>query len=116
MSDALNSPASASPAAPATATQTSSENSLVEELITRGRAKDKESLAQSRDLASEFVSRMVDQLKDGQGSVTPNTHAMIGARIAQVDRLLSLQLNEILHAPQFQRLESSWRGLRYLMD
>ena len=37
-------------------------------------------------------------------------------RIAQIDRLLSLQLNEILHHPAFQKLEGTWRGIRYLMD
>jgi type VI secretion system protein ImpC len=41
---------------------------------------------------------------------------MINARIAQIDRLVSLQLNEVLHHPDFQKLEGSWRGLRYLMD
>jgi type VI secretion system protein ImpC len=41
---------------------------------------------------------------------------MINARIAQIDHLLSLQLNEILHHPQFQKLEGSWRGLAYLLD
>ncbi len=28
----------------------------------------------------------------------------------------SRQLNDILHAPEFQRLEASWRGLRYLLS
>jgi type VI secretion system protein ImpC len=41
---------------------------------------------------------------------------MINARIAQIDHLLSIQLNEILHHPAFQKLEGSWRGLKYLMD
>ena len=34
--------------------------------------------------------------------------------IAQLDRLLSEQVNAILHHQAFQRLESSWRGLHYL--
>jgi len=41
---------------------------------------------------------------------------MINARIAQIDHLVSLQLNQVMHAPEFQKLEASWRGLRYLMD
>src|SRR6202008_3352439 len=28
----------------------------------------------------------------------------------------SIQLNEILHNAAFQKLEASWRGLKYLMD
>ncbi|KNZ33400.1 MAG: EvpB family type VI secretion protein [Methylibium sp. NZG] len=42
--------------------------------------------------------------------------ASIQALIAQIDDRLSAQLSEILHHPQFQRLESAWRGLRYLVD
>jgi len=36
--------------------------------------------------------------------------------IAAIDRLLSDQVNAILHHPRLQRLEASWRGLRYLVD
>src|ERR1051325_4828611 len=41
---------------------------------------------------------------------------MINARIAQIDHLVSIQLNEIMHHPAFQKLEGSWRGVKYLMD
>ena len=36
--------------------------------------------------------------------------------VARLDALLSAQVNAILHHPRFQRLEGSWRGLRYLVD
>lgn len=36
--------------------------------------------------------------------------------IAQLDRVISKQLNAVLHHPEFQRLEASWRGLQYLAD
>jgi type VI secretion system protein ImpC len=35
--------------------------------------------------------------------------------IAQLDKKLSAQMNEILHAPEFQQIESAWRGLAYLI-
>jgi type VI secretion system protein ImpC len=41
---------------------------------------------------------------------------MINSRIAQIDHLVSLQLNEVMHHPTFQKLEGSWRGIKYLMD
>jgi type VI secretion system protein ImpC len=41
---------------------------------------------------------------------------MINARIAQIDHLISLQLNEVMHHPEFQKLEGTWRGLRYLLN
>ncbi len=36
--------------------------------------------------------------------------------IAQLDSLLSDQVNAILHHPRFQKLEASWRGLQYLAE
>jgi type VI secretion system protein ImpC len=41
---------------------------------------------------------------------------MINARIAQLDHLISIQLNEVMHAPEFQKLEGTWRGLKYLIS
>ena len=35
--------------------------------------------------------------------------------IARLDEKLSAQMNEVLHAPEFQQLESAWRGLHYLV-
>ena len=49
-------------------------------------------------------------------TVAKDAEMMINARIAQIDHLLSIQLNEILHHPSFQKLEGIWRGLKYLMD
>ena len=53
-----------------------------------------------------------------QGTITigRDTDAMINARIAQIDHLISIQLNEVMHAPEFQKLEGSWRGLKYLIS
>ena len=49
-------------------------------------------------------------------TVSTDTEAMINARIAQIDHLISMQLNEVLHHPSFQKLEGTWRGLKYLLD
>jgi type VI secretion system protein ImpC len=40
---------------------------------------------------------------------------MINARIAAIDAVLTKQLNAILHHPEFQALEASWRGLHYFV-
>ncbi|HTF62460.1 MAG TPA: type VI secretion system contractile sheath large subunit [Edaphobacter sp.] len=47
---------------------------------------------------------------------TSDIVAAIKTRIAQIDELLQLQLDQILHNPAFQALEASWRGLHYLVD
>jgi type VI secretion system protein ImpC len=36
--------------------------------------------------------------------------------IAQIDKKISAQLNEIMHHKNFQQLESAWRGLKFLID
>lgn len=36
--------------------------------------------------------------------------------IAELDRRLSAQLDEILHHPRMQSLEAAWRGLRFVVD
>jgi type VI secretion system protein ImpC len=36
--------------------------------------------------------------------------------IAEIDAKLGRQLDKVLHDPRFQRLESAWRGLRFLVE
>jgi type VI secretion system protein ImpD len=40
----------------------------------------------------------------------------LGRDVARLDALLTRQVNAILHHPRFQKLEASWRGLRYLVE
>jgi type VI secretion system protein ImpC len=42
--------------------------------------------------------------------------ALVDAMIAEIDRKLSAQLDAILHHAELQKLESSWRGLKHLVD
>ncbi|MCC6242904.1 MAG: type VI secretion system contractile sheath large subunit [Gemmatimonadaceae bacterium] len=87
--------------------------SLLDQIVDEGRmGKDAESKSRGRDLVKRFVSEVLD----GTISINRDTETMINARIAQIDHLLSLQLNEIMHHPDFQQLEGSWRGLKYLMN
>lgn len=40
----------------------------------------------------------------------------LNADVAHIDGLLSDQINAIIHHPEFQKLEATWRGLRYLVE
>lgn len=40
---------------------------------------------------------------------------MIQESIAMIDELINEQLNQIIHHQRFQKLEASWRGLKYLV-
>ena len=61
------------------------------------------------------VATLIDQLDQGSLHTDADIEAMLSARIADIDALLSAQVNEIIHAPEFQRLEASWRGLQYVL-
>ena len=88
------------------------ELTVLDRIVQEGRmARDDLQRIYARDLVGEFAAQVLD---DGM-TVGSDTVAAISARIAQIDALISSQLNEILHAPEFQALEASWRGLAYLV-
>lgn len=89
------------------------EGSLLDQIVGQGRfGAQKEAIERGRDIVKEFLSQIVtDEMK-----VSADADATINARIAQIDHLISIQLNEILHDKSFQKLEASWRGLRYLVN
>lgn len=100
-------------ASPAAAVEQTTETSLLDQIVQEGRfGKETTARERGKDLIKEFIT----QVSQGDLAVSKDTEAMINARIAQIDHLVSLQLNQVMHAPEFQKLEGSWRGLRYLMD
>jgi len=88
------------------------ESSVLDQIVEQGRFKDPSSRDRGKSLIKEFVA----QVLDGSMTLGRDADQMISARVAQIDHLISLQLNEVLHHPQFQKLESTWRGLKYLLD
>jgi type VI secretion system protein ImpC len=89
------------------------EKSLLDDIVEQGRfGSDVAARERGKDLVKEFVA----QVLDGSMTVAKDAEMMINARIAQIDHLVSLQLNEVMHHEMFQKLEGSWRGLKYLMD
>ena len=49
------------------------------------------------------------------GFVGTDVRRSIAGIIAEIDRRLAEQINLILHHPEFQQIEASWRGLRFLV-
>ncbi len=101
-------------ASTATATETETgQVSLLDQIVAQGRfSREAGDLERGKDLVKEFVN----QVLDGEMTLSKDAEATISARLAQIDRLISIQLNEVLHHPSFQKLESTWRGIKYLMD
>src|ERR1017187_235338 len=88
-------------------------DSLLDQIVEEGRlGQGPEEQQQGRDWVQAFLG----EIMKSQVLVSEDTQAMISARIAQLDELLSGELNQVLHAPEFQKLEATWRGLHYLVD
>jgi type VI secretion system protein ImpC len=89
------------------------EKGLLDQIVEEGRfGKEPASVERGKNLVKEFVS----QVLEGSMTIARDAEMMINARIAQIDHLVSIQLNEIMHNASFQKLEGSWRGLKHLMD
>ena len=85
--------------------------SLLDDIVARSKvAKTDTEHARAKDIIGELVKEVLD----GTVVVSDNLSANIDARIAEIDQLISAQLSEVLHAPEFQKIESSWTGLHYL--
>lgn len=64
----------------------------------------------------ELTARsLTDRLVRDKDLISPNAARTIKALIARIDESLSKQVNEILHHQDFLKLESTWRGLHYLV-
>lgn len=67
-------------------------------------------------VAKQGVSAFIAELlKSNDPNQIINKHR-VDQMIAEVDRILSRQMDAILHQPEFQQLESSWRSLKLLVD
>src|SRR6266568_1450265 len=96
-----------------TKTEVTLEPGLLDRIVQEGRLGQNE---EERKQGKEWVNAFLDDIMRDQMLVSKDTDAMIAARIAQIDEILSTQLNEIMHAPEFQKMEGSWRGLHYLVN
>ena len=64
--------------------------------------------------AKDIIAELAREVLDGTVVVSENLSLTLDARVAELDRIISEQVSAIMHAPEFQQLESSWRGLHYL--
>jgi type VI secretion system protein ImpC len=89
------------------------ELSLLDKIIIQGKMARDDS---QRPYATDLIGEIARQILDESMVTSKDTAAMILQRVAQIDELISLQLNEIMHHEEFQQLEGAWRGLHYLVD
>ncbi len=87
------------------------EAGLLDQIIEESRVAQSD---QEKHRARDIISELVNQVLDGEVVVSENLAASLDARVAELDHLISQQLSEVMHAPEFQALESAWTGLHYL--
>src|SRR5687767_15450911 len=87
---------------PAAAGAETTSQSLLDQIVEEGRF-GKEADAQRR--GKEMISQFVKDVLEGAVIYSADTEAMLTSQIAELDRLVSAQLNEIMHHEKFQKLE-----------
>jgi type VI secretion system protein ImpC len=98
-------------AAGAAAATTKEGPDLLDQVIAATRPQSDKERERAKDYFKQFVESVV---KPGQ-IVSKDVETNIKFWISALDKKLSSQLNEIMHSADFQKLESTWRGLHYLV-
>ena len=91
-------------------TASSAELSLLDRIVQEGKmAIEPSQSAYAKKLLGQFATQVLDE--GMKTAPDKGVVATINERVAEIDRILSDQLNAILHHPDFQALEGAWRGL-----
>ncbi|HVR11084.1 MAG TPA: type VI secretion system contractile sheath large subunit [Thermoanaerobaculia bacterium] len=65
---------------------------------------------------SQAINLLIHALTTSGEPVEHVDKMVVDKVIADLDERISAQVNEIMHHPQFQQLESAWRGLKFLVS
>ena len=76
---------------------------------------DSEHEERANDL-SRAMNLLIDSVTRTHQKVERVDKTLIDKVIAELDSKISAQVNEVLHNEDFQKLESAWRGLKFLVD
>lgn len=68
------------------------------------------------DAVRRAVNALMEYASNNQTTVSRDVVLTVESLIAEIDEKISEQVNKILHHEEFQKLESSWRGLHYLIS
>lgn len=97
----------------ATPTTTEEQGSLLEEIVSEMKLKPSdEGYSQARQGVQALISELLLRHQPGERV----DRKVVDAMIAEVDRRVGQQVDQIIHHQDFQKIESSWRGLKCLVD
>ena len=89
------------------------EMSLLDEIVAATRLKPED---EGYDTTRQGVQAFIDELLKPEREGVKIGKDIVDDMIAGIDAKLSAQVNTILHNEAFQKLESAWRSLKYLVD
>src|SRR5437868_12340766 len=95
----------------AAATTTTTEDNLLDKILDRTKPINDKERERNKDYVGQFLKQIV---QPGQ-VISKDVETNIKFWIAEIDKKLSSQLNEVMHHEDFQKLEGTWRGLHYLV-
>ncbi|MEZ8025721.1 type VI secretion system contractile sheath large subunit [Enterovibrio norvegicus] len=68
------------------------------------------------DIAKKGVAAFIENLIGSDQDQEPVNKALVDQMLVELDKKISSQMDEILHSAPVQEMESSWRGLKLLVD
>jgi len=89
-----------------------------ENTVAISKYRDPQALAESsaNERIGAALACFVDSVLESDVTIDKIDKTVLDCQIAELDRRISLQLDEILHAPEFQKLEAAWRSLEFLVQ
>jgi type VI secretion system protein ImpC len=88
--------------------------SLLDEILqaTRIKPQDQEAYSQVQRGFKQLIADIIEKGKESEKI----SASVVDGMIAEIDKKLSLQVDAVLHNENFQKLESAWRSLKFLVD
>lgn len=71
---------------------------------------------QAKTAVEEAVKTLAAQVLENEALVSDDALRSIEGIIAEIDKKLTEQVNQILHHEDYQKLEGAWRGLHFLVN
>ncbi len=71
---------------------------------------------QAKTAVETAVKTLAEQALSNTALISDDALRSIESIVAEIDKKLTEQVNLILHHPDFQQMESAWRGLHYLVN
>jgi type VI secretion system protein ImpC len=94
-------------------TVTTTEGSLLDEILSETKLSPSD---EGYEVARRGVQAFITELLGPSHSAEKVDKALVDMLIAEIDEKLSRQLDAVLHTPAFQKLESAWRSLKFVID